>query len=284
MFGFYKEHIEFVTEHAVDPDKRRYAVEGEAQCHYIDLDHYYKPGENPFEIMPRKWKDAVSKFTEDTLQTYGIVPWHISVMKSKLQRAFETKNVDLILKYSADIGHYIADAHVPLHTTENYNGQLTGQKGIHGLWESRLVEINAENYDYFVGKATYVKSVLDYTWEAVEASHNALDSVLRMEKEITRTFPSDRKYAYEQRGNTTVQVYSKEFCSAYHAQLNGMVERRLRAAVIAVGSIWYTAWVDAGQPDLRSLQNKPPTQELLKEFQALEEHFHNDQHKGRICE
>lgn len=284
MFGFYKEHIEFVTEHAVDPDKRRYAVEGEAQCHYIDLDHYYKPGENPFEIMPRKWKDAVSKFTEDTLQTYGIVPWHISVMKSKLQRAFETKNVDLILKYSADIGHYIADAHVPLHTTENYNGQLTGQKGIHGLWESRLVEINAENYDYFVGKATYVKSVLDYTWEAVEASHNALDSVLRMEKEITRTFPSDRKYAYEQRGNTTVQVYSKEFCSAYHAQLNGMVERRLRAAVIAVGSIWYTAWVDAGQPDLRSLQNKPPTQELLKEFQALDEHFHNDKHKGRICE
>ncbi len=284
MFGFYKEHIEFVTEHAVDPDKRRYAVEGEAQCHYIDLDHYYKPGENPFEIMPRKWKDAVSKFTEDTLQTYGIVPWHISVMKSKLQRAFETKNVDLILKYSADIGHYIADAHVPLHTTENYNGQLTGQKGIHGLWESRLVEINAENYDYFVGKATYVKSVLDYTWEAVEASHNALDSVLRMEKEITRTFPSDRKYAYEQRGNTTVQVYSKEFCSTYHAQLNGMVERRLRAAVIAVGSIWYTAWVDAGQPDLRSLQNKPPTQELLKEFQALEEQFHNDQHKGRICE
>ena len=284
MFGFYKEHIEFVTEHAVDPDKRRYAVEGEAQCHYIDLDHYYKPGENPFQIMPRKWKDAVSKFTEDTLQTYGIVPWHISVMKSKLQRAFESKNVDLILKYSADIGHYIADAHVPLHTTENYNGQLTGQKGIHGLWESRLVEINAENYDYFVGKATYVKSVLDFTWEAVEASHNALDSVLRMEKEITRTFPSDRKYAYEQRGNTTVQVYSKEFCSAYHAQLNGMVERRLRAAVIAVGSIWYTAWVDAGQPDLRSLQNKPPTQELLKEFQSLEEHFHNDQHKGRICE
>ena len=284
MFGFYKEHIEYVTEHAVDPDKRRYAVEGEAQCHYIDLDHYYKPGENPFQIMPRKWKDAVTKFTEDTLQTYGIVPWHISVMKSKLQRAFETKNVDLILKYSADIGHYIADAHVPLHTTENYNGQLTGQKGIHGLWESRLVEINAENYDYFVGKATYVKSVLDYTWEAVEASHKALDSVLRIEKEITRTFPSDRKYAYEQRGNTTVQVYSKEFCSAYHAQLNGMVEQRLRAAVIAVGSIWYTAWVDAGQPDLRSLQNKPPTQELLKEFQALEEHFHNDQHKGRICE
>jgi hypothetical protein len=273
MIGFYKEHIEFITEHAVDPDKRRYAVEGEAQCHYIDLDHYYKPGENPFDVMPRKWKDAVAKFSEDTLQAYGIVPWHITIMKLRLQKAFESKNIDLILKYSADIGHYIADAHVPLHTTENYNGQFTGQRGIHGLWESRLVEINAENYDYFVGKAGYVKSVLDFTWEAVEESHLALDSVLKMERELTAEFPSDRKYAFEQRGNTTI-----------HNNMNGMVERRLRSAIIAVGSIWYTAWVDAGQPDLRSLQNKPPSPELLKEFQALDDHFHNDQHKGRICD
>lgn len=284
MIGFYKEHIEFLTEHAVDPDKRRYAVEGEAQCHYIDLDHYYKPGENPFDVMPRKWKDAVAKFSEDTLQAYGIVPWHITIMKLRLQKAFESRNIDLILKYSADIGHYIADAHVPLHTTENYNGQFTGQRGIHGLWESRLVEINAENYDYFVGKAGYVKSVLDFTWEAVEESHLALDSVLKMERELTAEFPSDRKYAFEQRGNTTIQTYSKEFCDAYHNNMNGMVERRLRSAIIAVGSIWFTAWVDAGQPDLRSLQNKPPSPELLKEFQALDDHFHNEQHKGRICD
>jgi hypothetical protein len=159
MFGFFKEHIEFLTEHAVDPDKRRYAVEGEAQRHYIDIDHYVHNGEDPFSVVPRKWTDAVAKFSDDTLQAYGIVPWHIIVMKYKLQRAFEEGNVDLILKYSADIGHYIGDAHVPLHTTKNYNGQLTNQKGIHGLWESRLVEINAENYDYFIGKAIYVKDM-----------------------------------------------------------------------------------------------------------------------------
>lgn len=74
MIGFYKKNIEFVTEHAVDPDKRRYAVEGEAQRHFIDLDHYVNKNENIFEIMPKKWADAVSKYTEDTLQTYGIVP------------------------------------------------------------------------------------------------------------------------------------------------------------------------------------------------------------------
>ena len=284
LFGFYKENIEFLTDHAVDPDKRRYAVEGEAECHYIDLDHYYKPGEDPYKILPKYWKDAVEKFSEDTLRSYGIVPWHVLHMKYKLQKAFENKNIDLILKYSAEIGHYIGDAHVPLHTTENYNGQLTGQKGIHGLWESRLVEINAEDYDYFVGKAGHKKYVQDYIWDAVKGSHKALDSVLRIEKELTKSFPTDRKYSYEQRGNTTISTYSREFCELYHNQMNGMVERRLKAAVLAVGSIWYTAWVDAGQPDLKSLQNQKPSPELLKEMEALDEHFHNDKHFGRICD
>lgn len=284
MFGFYKEHIEYITEHAVDPDKRRYAVKGEAECHFIDIDHYAVGGVNPFEIVPRNWFKAVEKFSEDTLHAYGIVPWHIQLMKLKLQRAFESKNVDLILKYSADLGHYIGDAHVPLHTTENYNGQLTGQKGIHGLWESRLVEINMEDYDYFVGKCKYLSNPLDFTWGVVEQSHYALDSVLRFEKELTALFPSDKKYAFEQRGNTTVQTYSMEFSQAYHKRLSGMVERRMRNAIIAVGSFWYTAWVDAGQPDLSKLQNVPPSPELLKEIAELEALFAKGEKQGRACE
>jgi hypothetical protein len=284
LFGFYKEHIEFLTEHAVDPDKRRYAMDGEAQCHYIDLDRYYSLGEDPFTIIPRKWNDAVAKYTEDTLQKHGIIPWHINVMKMRLQKAFEAQNVDLILKYSADIGHYIGDAHVPLHTTENYNGQLTGQKGIHGLWESRLVEINADEYNYFVGKAIYIERVLDCAWDAVKASHMALDSVLRIEKELTEEFIPNKKYSYEQRGNTVVSTYSYEFSQAYHQRLNGMVERRMRAAIITVGSIWYTAWVDAGQPDLSRLQNTPPSQALLEEMKVLDAQFRAGCHLGRICD
>ncbi len=281
MLGYFKENIEFITEHAVDPDKRRYAVEGEAQRHYIDLDHY---GTNAFDSIPHKWTAAVEKYTEDTLQAYGIVPWHIVVMKMRLQKAFESKNTDLILKYASEIGHYIGDAHVPLHTTENYNGQLTGQRGIHGLWESRIVEINAEEYDYFVGKAKYVSNVQEFAWEAVKASHLSVDSVLRIEKELTATFPSDKKYTYEQRGNAVIQTYSKEFCDEYQNRMNGMVERRLRTAIIAVGSIWYTAWVDAGQPDLSQLTSNPPSAELLKELQELEDMYQHSEHKGTICD
>jgi hypothetical protein len=112
----------------------------------------------------------------------------------------------------------------------------------------------------------------------------ALDSVLGMEKELTKEFPSDQKYSFEQRGNVTIPVYSQEFSQEYHKRMNGMVERRMRAAILAVGSIWYTAWVDAGQPDLGLLQNVPPSAELLEEMKSLDEDFHNQQHKGRICE
>lgn len=284
MFGFYKEHIEYVTENAVNPDKRRYAVEGEAPRHYIDLDHFYKPGEDPALAMPRRWNDAVAKYTEDTLQAYGIVPWYIVTMKNRLQKAFESGDVDLILRYSADIGHYVSDAHVPLHTSENYNGQMTNQKGIHGLWESRLVEINADDYDYFVGKAKYIQNPLDFAWETVLESHSSLDSVFRIERELTQEFASDKKYSYEQRGRVTTKVYSYEFSQAYHARMNGMVERRMRKAVISVGSIWYTAWVDAGQPDLEKLRGRPVSAELLKEIEELDHHHEEGKSKGRICE
>ncbi len=284
MFGFYKEHIEFITEHAVDPDKRRYAVDGEAQRHYIDIDHYVKQGEDPFELMPRRWDDAVEKFSEDTLQAYGIVPWHIEVMKFRLQRAFESQNVDMILKYSADIGHYIGDAHVPLHTTENYNGQMTNQKGIHGLWESRLVEINDENYDYFIGKSRYIDDMRTFIWESVKASHIAVDSVLKIERDLTAEMDSDQKYSFERRGNITKKVYSYEFSQEYHKRMNGMVQRRLRAAILAVGSVWYTAWVDAGQPNLSKLQNTPPSEALMEDMKSIDDMFHSGTHKGRICD
>lgn len=269
MLGFYKNHIDFLKEHAVDPDKRRYGVEGEAPRHFIDIDHFCKGKEhcNPFLAMPRSWFEAKKLHSEDTLQEYGIVPWHIQVMLKRLTRAFESGDANYILRTSAEIGHYIADAHVPLHTTENYNGQMTDQYGIHGFWESRLPELYHEDYDFFVGKAAYVKDPLDYTWNFIEQSHYALDSVLRFEKELTEQFPEDKKFTFEERGRVVIETYSQEFSNAYHNKLNGQVERRMRSSVIDIGSFWYTAWVNAGQPNLNKLESD---QEELKEEIAKE--------------
>lgn len=268
MIGFYKKHIEYVSEHAVDPDRRRYSDEEEACRHYIDLDHY---GEHPFDSIPRWWKDAVAKYSEDTLKAYGIVPWHIEKMMYRLTEAFREQNVDRILHLSADLGHYVGDAHVPLHTTENYNGQLTGQRGIHGFWESRIPELMAEDYDYFTGRAKYIEKPLDAAWAILKASFAAKDSVLQLEAELNKRFPADRKYAYESKGNTTIKVYSEEYTREYDKMLNGMVERRLRASIIMTGCLWYTAWVDAGQPDLRKIEDKAVSDSLKARLKAEEE-------------
>lgn len=281
MIKFYKKNIEYITEHAVDPDKRRYSTEGEAQRHYIDIDHYVQKGEDPFTIVPKKWNDAVDKFTEDTLQAYGIVPWHVNVMVMRLTKAFEDKDVDRILRLSADLGHYIGDSHVPLHTTENYNGQMTNQKGIHGFWESRIPELKAKDYDYFVGRAVYIDDILDDVWNNVKESFAAKDSVLEFEQQLNDQFPSDQKYTFENRGNVLMKTYSEEYSTAYDKLLNGMVERRLTQSIVKVGSYWYTAWVNAGQPNLDELLEKKPSIKLEEEDNELDKLYQNNKIKGR---
>ena len=278
MMAFYKPNIEFITDHATDPDKRRYALLDEAPRHYIDIDHY---GSHPFDSVPKRWDDAIKKYTEDTLNAYGIVPWHINKMYFRLVEAFKKGDANYILKISADIGHYIGDAHVPLHTTENYNGQMTNQVGIHGLLESRIPEMLGSDYDYFVGKAKYIKSPLAFAWKAVEQSHAALDSVFNFEKLSSQQVPPDRKYAYEDRQNVNIRTYSAEFTATYSTMLNGLVERRMRQAIIGVGSIWYSAWVQAGEPDLYKLTLKPPTQDELDELNNVKNQYEGGNIKGR---
>ena len=284
MMVLYKPHAEFITEHSIDPDKRRYAVTGEAPRHYIDLDQY---GHYPFESLPRKWNDAVAKYSEDSLNAHGIVPWWVQTMLLRLTDAFREKNQAKILKLSAEIGHYIADAHVPLHTHSNYNGQFTDQKGIHGFWESRIPELLAEKdpkttgWDFFIGKAEYIKNPGDFIWARILESAAAADSVLKFEKELTKSFPSDQKFSYEDRNGITIRQYSTAFSRAYHEKLNGMVERRMRQSIFATASFWYTAWVNAGQPDLAKLTNKEFTAEELKEFENLNQAWKNAGIKGR---
>lgn len=279
MMLLYKPQIEFLSEHAVDPDKRRYAVPEEGPRHYIDIDHY---GEYPFTELPRKWTDAINKFSEDTLNAYGIVPWWLQTMLARLTNAFKEKNQAKILKYSAEIGHYIADSHVPLHACSNHNGQYTDQKGIHGFWESRIPELLSEKgWDFFIGKAEYIRNPVEFIWNRVLESAAAADTVLRFEKELSNKFPGDQKYSFEDRNGIVIRQYSSAFSKAYNEMMNGMVERRMKQSIFAVASFWYTAWINAGQPDLQSLHNKELSQEDLKEFELLNNSWRNSAIKGR---
>jgi hypothetical protein len=282
MVVLYKPHIAFISEHAVDPDKRRYAVPNEAPRHYIDIDHY---GAYPYTALPRKWSEAVAKFGEDTLQAYGIVPWHIQTMLMRLTDAFKTSNFTLIMKYSAEIGHYIGDAHVPLHACSNHNGQFTNQKGIHGFWESRVPELLAEKeFDFFIGKADYIANPGEFIWKRVLESALAADTVLQTERQLTLAFPDDKKYAFEERNGIVLRQYSTAFTKAFNTRLDGMIERRMRQSIYAIASFWYTAWVNAGQPDLRPLVKQQFSETDKAAMDELNQVWKNSKAKGRICD
>jgi hypothetical protein len=274
MMVLYKPNSYFITEHAVDPDMRRYAVKDEGPRHYIDIDHY---GDYPFDSLPRKWNDAVAKFSEDSLKEHGIVPWWVQTMLHRLTGAFKEKNQSKILKLSAEIGHYIADAHVPLHANSNHNGQFTNQKGIHGFWESRVPELLADKeWDFFIGKAEYIRDPGSFIWKRILESAAASDTVLTYERELTKQFPPDQKFSFEERNGKVIRQYSFAFTKAYDAKLKGMVERRMRQAIFAVASFWYTAWINAGEPDLTKLSNKETSAEDLKEFEELNSAWKNN--------
>lgn len=361
MMPFFRRHVEYLTEHAVDPDKRRYATRHEAVRHYIDIDHW---GKLPFDNVPRVWTDALIRyhtleliaagdtqrlkvdtilgatvgfdqllrltdeagvfflydyaayrqwFVEEVLPQYyeeewwvdpdtlrvavpglpafstarvvdrfsehGILPYHLLSMQNRMTRAFLARDVRAILRLCAEMGHYIGDAHVPLHTTVNYNGQLTGQVGIHAFWESRIPELLADaEFDFWVGKAEYIENPRDYYWDMVLASHRLVDSVLQIEKRLSQTFPKDRQYCFEDRLNRNVRTQCPEYARAYAEAMDGMVEERFRAAIRAIGSAWYTAWVDAGQPRLDELSLEDPTDPVQEELEA---EYRAGQIKGR---
>jgi hypothetical protein len=278
----FKPNIQFLSDHAVDPDKRRYAVATEAPKHYIDIDYY---GEYPYKELPRKYDEAVKKFTEDTVLANGILPWWIQIMEQRLTNAFKEKDQAKILKLAAEIGHYIADSHVPLHASSNHDGQMTNQKGIHGFWESRVPELLSEKeFDFMIGKAVYVDDVPKYVWSRVLESGAAADTVLRDEALLTAQFSEDKKYSFEERNGKVIRQYSSQFTIAYNNLLKGMVERRMRLAIATVASFWYTAWVNAGQPDLKNLSRKVFTTEDLDEFEMLNNAWRNSVSKGRTHE
>lgn len=332
MMAFFKPNIDYITDHAVDPDMRRYASRVEAPRHFIDLDHYGPP----FDSLPRTWLEAMTAYTDlwivtapgdtlllcgkskpvnpglrkayrrlfvrevlprfyrddttldpdsltafaqanglnvrpiaafyqDHLSEHGIVPWHLQKMQRDLTEAFRRRDAKRILRLAADFGHYVGDAHVPLHTCSNYNGQKTGQHGIHGFWESRIPELFADDsYDYFVGKPEYIENTTTFFWNAVFASNSMVDSVLGMEKALRLSFPADRQLCPDMRQGTTVLAPCRDFAAAYQDALQNMIERRMRAAIHAVSSVWYTAWVDAGQPDLSDMDRPVVTEEELK--------------------
>lgn len=261
MQPFYFRHQEALVETAVRADQRRSQDPLEGPRHFIDVDVY---GDSAAYTLPESWDQAVKVYSADTLRKYGIVPWHVLRLKDRLTEAFRARNADSILFYSADLGHYIADAHVPLHMSVNYDGQLTNQRGIHSLWESKLPQTFLEGYPLYSGKADYLPDPQKAIWGVVRATFPLVQPTLQQEQLASLDFSEEQKYVMVETRGQVRRYYSDAFAEAYQKRVGDMVERQLRASAQMVASFWYTSWVDAGRPDLASLLSPALTKEEKK--------------------
>jgi len=259
MRSFYFNHNDFLTMQGSVPDLRKYALglNAEFSRHYFDVEVY---GANAFNEVPMDWNKAVDKYGKKKLYNNGTLPWQIQLTMKKLTAAFKSRNKAEILLLSADLAHYVGDAYQPLHTTENYDGQLSNQKGLHALFESRLPELFGGSYNLHTATAGYYKNVQQTAWQIIKQSHSQLPKLLSAEKKVLDKMPQKQVNQYDKNGHIRKNRYnkpyfSKAFCQAFNNNLGDMIPNQMRAAIYTTASLWYTAWVNAGKPDLKSLDS-----------------------------
>lgn len=221
----------------------------------LAMDFYYEeqwlvPLDLSFRLDTSKYRiQILDEFTE-----HGILPYNILRVYRKLVNAFKDLDATGICRYGSDLGHYIGDATVPLHTSSNYNGQKTDQYGIHAFWESRLPEQFAMTYDEWVGAAVYIDDIQTHIWNILVESHLLVDELLTTEQQIRLQLDDELEYGVEERNGRLISTQSDTLTMLYHEALDGMIEERYRSAIHCLGSFWYSAWVDAGMPNLEDVE------------------------------
>nr|WP_315153594.1 zinc dependent phospholipase C family protein [uncultured Flavobacterium sp.] len=261
MQTFFYNHLDFITQESSIPDVRKYILRDKAENprHYIDIENF-----GSIDSIPLPFEVVKKKYDEKFLADNGILPWYIQETMTKLTKAFKDKNKTEILFLAADLAHYIGDAHMPLHTSANHDGQLTNQKGIHSLWESRLPQMFGKNFNFYTGEAKYLDNVESATWDIIKDTHSFVEPLLLTDRKLRATFTTETLYEKDEKGNVikskyNEMVYSKEYMIQFHTALNGMVESQMKKAIVATTNFWYTAWVNAGKPNLDDLDSKELT-------------------------
>ena len=242
---------EWLSAHAVDADKRKHR--SNARPRSTTSTWMRQPCPAWTLGLHPNWTAACAACSEDTLWAYGVLPWNIEWTYRRLVEAMHEGDGVGILRWAADLGHYVGDAHVPLHTTLNYNGQLTGQLGIHGLW-TRLPE---GRRPIFLGRfrPEYISDVGRWSWRTLRQAMVRSTACCPSKQRWWRSGTGPR--GREERGRTVQVQRVQPWCDVYHARLDGMVERQWRAAIHGVASLWWSAWIDAGQPDLGGVFDRP---------------------------
>jgi hypothetical protein len=261
---FYYNHLDYLTMAAIEPDERKYALRDKEEFprHYINLEWFEKPGDS----IPRHYKYYLRKYPVDSLQKYGTLPWQIEAMTDSLSSAFRHRRTNMILFYSAVLGHYVGDAFMPLHTSIYHDGKTQKQKGVHSLWESQIPDLYGNTYNLKVDPAHFYPDITRQTWDIIGHSHSLAPVVLSKEDSLMSAYEQSHRTVYEldSAGKPRLNSFNSRYFSAgfvndFNNAMHGMVSIQLNNAVSALSCYIYTAWKNAGSPDLSVLDASETT-------------------------
>jgi hypothetical protein len=226
---------DFLANHSIDADLRKSIDPNEAPRHYMDIDNFsgFFDGTLPHDL-DLLIAEYGSQF--DVIDN-GIVPFAIELFTDSLRKKMaEGEWLDALL-LAADLGHYVADAHQPLHTTKNYDGQLTGNDGIHARYETEMMNRHLAAITIISNQAIYITNPIDYAFQIIEEAWVFVDSIM-LADEIAKS---------ESGG-----VYDDIYYDALWRETGDFSINQIRLATEALASLWYTAWVNAGMPEIPS--------------------------------
>ena len=220
-----------LLQHVTDPLDALTKNPTEKRNDFIALDKY---GRFPFEALPRSYKAAVTKYGKLKLEANGLLPWQIGVYSEKLTNAMRAGRWDDARLDAAILAHYVAQAHDPFNTTDNFDGRLSGQTGISERFGSTLIDRYSSFFPMRPNDAAFISDPTDHAFDASLSAHRWLESLLL----------ADRNAFHEQNS------YTDEYYDRFYNEAGAILIRQLSDAATDVGSFWVTAWINAGRPAL----------------------------------
>lgn len=247
---FFSANREEIVMRSVDPDLWRVAGWEDDPNHFLDFG-MPELGPYPFTALPRDYGAAIERFGPATMKQIGTVPWRVAEEFGNLRRGFEGfkrqspyATSDVIL-FAAVASHYIQDAHMPFHATNNYDGQLTGNRGIHARFERDLIERFESRLTINPAPPVSITSPRDATFDVLLASYQLVAPILAADKAAI----------------AGKDAYGDEYFEEFFAAVRPTLEKRLSEAVTATAALIIGAWEQAGRPVV-TLKDARPVQKV----------------------
>tara|TARA_Y100001980_G_C14534684_1_gene311111 strand:+ start:216 stop:1010 length:795 start_codon:yes stop_codon:yes gene_type:complete len=245
---YFFENRYFISENSIKPDfwkKDTINYPGEGHGHFIDLDFY---DEYPFINIPRNLNELIEKHGINNINEWGTAPWRISDFFNRLVISFSNEKWDDVKIIASCLGHYVSDIHVPLHTTKNYNGQLTNNTGIHKRWEINLFEyFLLDNIDIEVNELYFFESPIDQSFLIALDSFLFIDQILESETKAKLNLDDD-EILYLKNGSNA--IYNDKYYNRLYDDNKLLLVSQIEKSIISVASFWESAWILSGEPTL----------------------------------